>query len=190
MKTDTTTAAKVIEEINEIDTETNLSLEIISGISEKDSEKLNELSDNNKENIDKLTEKAVESAKSTKEDSELIAKVVSVASDDLANKVVEEVSKNSQDEKESLSAKVLNEVVKIKPDKFEIINQDLQQTIIDQAISASKNQAEGNLEDSDDLSNTLAEIVTKAEIETSSKLINTLSDTTDETDSKVSFEYN
>ncbi len=185
VKTDTTTAAKVIEEINKIDTETNLSLEVISGISEKDSEKLNELSDNNKENIDKLTEKAVQSAKSNKEDSELIAKVVSVASDDLANKVVEEVSKNSQDEKESLSAKVLNEVIKIKPDKFEIINQDLQQTIIDQAISASKNQAEGNLEDSDDLSNTLAEIVTKAEIETSSKLINTLSNTTDETDSKL-----
>ena len=35
IKTDTTTAAKVIEEINEIDTETNLSLEVISGISRK-----------------------------------------------------------------------------------------------------------------------------------------------------------
>ena len=190
VKTDMTTAAKVIEEINQIDTETNLSLEVISGISEKDSEKLNELSNNNKENIDKLTENAVQSAKSTKEDSELIAKVVSVVNDDLANKVVEEVSKNSLDEKESLSAKVLNEVISIKPDKFEIINEDLQQTIIDQAVSASKNQAEGNLEDSDDLSNTLAEIVTKAEIETSSKLINTISETTDETDSKVSFKYN
>ena len=51
--------------------------------------KINELAENNKENIDKLTEKAVKSAKSTKEDSELIAKVVSVASDEIANKVVE-----------------------------------------------------------------------------------------------------
>ena len=40
--------------LNEIDTETNLSLEVISGVSEKDSEKLNELSENNKEQIDEL----------------------------------------------------------------------------------------------------------------------------------------
>ena len=45
----------MIEEINEIDTETNLSLEVISGISEKTAEKLNELSDNNKEQMDELT---------------------------------------------------------------------------------------------------------------------------------------
>ena len=51
----------------------------MSGISEKDASKINELAENNKENIDKLTEKAVQSANSTKEDSELIAKVVSVA---------------------------------------------------------------------------------------------------------------
>ena len=36
VNTNTDTASKVIEEINEIDTETNLSLEVISGISEKD----------------------------------------------------------------------------------------------------------------------------------------------------------
>ena len=108
VKTDTTTAAKMIEEINEIDTETNLSLEVISGISEKDSGKLNELSDNNKEQMDKLTTDAVQKAENTSEDSQLIANVVAVVNDDLVNKVVEEVSKTSTDEKQTLSAKVLN----------------------------------------------------------------------------------
>ena len=61
---------------------------------EKDSDKINNLAEINKESIDKLAEKAVQSAKSTKEDSELIAKVVAVASDEIANKVVEEVKKN------------------------------------------------------------------------------------------------
>ena len=108
VKTDTTTAAKMIEEINEIDTETNLSLEVISGISEKDSGKLNELSDNNKEQMDELTTDAVQKAENTSEDSQLIANVVAVVNDDLVNKVVEEVSKTSTDEKQTLSAKVLN----------------------------------------------------------------------------------
>ena len=42
VKTDTETASKVIEEINDIETDTNLSLEVISGISEKDENKLNQ----------------------------------------------------------------------------------------------------------------------------------------------------
>ena len=106
VKTDTTTASKMIEEINEIDTETNLSLEVISGISEKDSGKLNELSDNNKEQMDELTTDAVQKAENTSEDSQLIANVVAVVNDDLVNKVVEEVSKTSTDEKQTISAKV------------------------------------------------------------------------------------
>ena len=89
VNTNTDTASKVIEEINEIDTETNLSLEVISGISEKDSGKLNELSDNNKEQMDELTTDAVQKAENTSEDSQLIANVVAVVNDDLVNKVVE-----------------------------------------------------------------------------------------------------
>ena len=98
MKTDTTTAAKMIEEINEIDTETNLSLEVISGISEKNSEKLNELSNNDKQQMDELTIDAVQKAENTSEDSELIANVVAVVNDDLVNVMIEEVSKVSIDE--------------------------------------------------------------------------------------------
>ena len=40
VNTDTETAAKIIDEVNEIETDSNLSLKVISGISEKDSEKL------------------------------------------------------------------------------------------------------------------------------------------------------
>ena len=60
VNTNTETASKVIEEINEIDTETNLSLEVISGISEKDSEKLNELSNNNKQQMDEYTNRQID----------------------------------------------------------------------------------------------------------------------------------
>ena len=93
----------MIEEINEIDTETNLSLEVISGISEKNSEKLNELSNNDKQQMDELTIDAVQKAENTSEDSELIANVVAVVNDDLVNVMIEEVSKVSIDEKQTLS---------------------------------------------------------------------------------------
>ena len=41
--------------------------------------------------------------------------VVAVVNDDLVNKVVEEVSKTSTEEKQSLSAKVLKAIVDTKP---------------------------------------------------------------------------
>ena len=143
MKTDTTTAAKMIEEINEIDTETNLSLEVISGISEKDSEKLNELSDNNKEQMDELTIDAVQKAENTSEDSELIANVVAVVNNDLVNVMIEEVSKVSIDEKQTLSAKVLQKIVETEPDKMEIIDDEVKDVMIKQTVESAKNQKEG-----------------------------------------------
>ena len=100
-KTDAATASKVIEEVNNTETESSLSLKVMSGISDKDANTINQLSETNKESIDRLTEKAIQSAKSTNEDSQLIAKVVGVASDEIANKVVEEVSKNATAEKQS-----------------------------------------------------------------------------------------
>ena len=146
----------------------------MSGISDKDSNKINQLAETNKESIDKLTEKAVQSAKSTKEDSELIAKVVAAASDEIANKVVEEVSKNSSEEKQSLSAKVLKAIVDTQPNKIETLNEEIKTTVISQAIEAAKNQQEGTSTDDEDLSNTVAEIVTKADNNTASKVLETL----------------
>ena len=73
VKTDNSTASKIIEEVTNIETEKNISLKVIAGISEKDSTKLNELSGNNKEQMDELTIDAVQKAENTSEDSELIA---------------------------------------------------------------------------------------------------------------------
>jgi len=185
VKTDAATASKVIEEVNNTETESSLSLKVMSGISDKDANKINQLAETNKESIDKLTEKAVQSAKSTNEDSELIAKVVAVASDEIANKVVEEVSKNATSEKQSLSAKVLKAIVDTQPNKIETLNEEIKTTVISQAIEAAKNQQEGTSSDDEDLSNTVAEIVTKADNDTAAKVLETLDEATTDTDSKL-----
>ena len=192
VKTDVATASKIIEEVNNTETETSLSLKVMSGISEKDADKINELAENNKENIDKLTEKAIQSAKSTKEDSELIAKVVSVANDEIANKVVEEVSsKTSTEDKQDLSAKVLKAIVDTEPSKIETLNTEIKEKVIEQAIDAAKNQQENlnegqTLSTEDDLTDVVADIVTKADNDTAAKVLETLNEASQETDSKLS----
>ena len=190
VKTDVDTASKIIEEVNNTETDTSLSLKVMSGISEKDSDKINELAENNLESIENLAEKAVQSAESTNEDSELIAKVVAVASEELANKVVEEVSKTSTDDKQSLSAKVLKAIVETEPSKIETLDQEIKDTVIDQAIEAAKDQQENidqgiNTED-EDLSDVVADIVTKADTETASKVLETLDEASKESNSKLS----
>ena len=185
VKTDAATASKVIEVVNNTETESSLSLKVMSGISDKDANKINQLAETNKESIDRLTEKAIQSAKSTNEDSELIAKVVAVASDEIANKVVEEVSKNSSEDKQSLSAKVLKAIVDTQPNKIETLDEEIKATVISQAIDAAKNQQEGTSTDEDDLSNTVAEIVTKADNDTAAKVLESLDEATTDTDSKL-----
>ena len=157
----------------------------MSGISDKDANKINQLAETNKESIDRLTEKAVQSAKSTNADSELIAKVVAVASDEIANKVVEEVSKSATAEKQSLSAKVLKAIVDTQPNKIETLNEDIKTIVISQAIEAAKNQQEGTSSDDEDLSNTVAEIVTKADNNTAAKVLESLDEATTGTESKL-----
>ena len=181
VNTNTETASKVIEEINEIDTDTNLSLEVISGISEKDSGKLNELSDNNKEQMDELTVDAVQKAENTSEDSQLIANVVAVVNDDLVNKVVEEVNKTSTDEKQTLSAKVLQAIVDTEPSKIESINEEAKTTIIKQTLEAARDQEEGQIIDEENLSDVVADIVVKTDVETASKIIEEVNNTETET---------
>jgi hypothetical protein len=191
VNTNSETASKMIDEINEIDTETNLSLEVISGISEKDSEKLNELSDNNKAQMDELTIDAVQKAENTSEDSQLIANVVAVVNDDLVNKVVEEVSKTSTDDKQDLSAKVLKAIVDTEPSKIETLDKEIKEKVIEQTIDAAKDQQEDLTEGQtlsleNDLTDIVADIVTKADIETAAKVLETLNEASKGTDSKLS----
>ena len=182
VKTDTSTATKVIEEINNITTESNLSLEVISAISEKDSEIIDALSEFNKEQMDELTIDAVQNAENTSEDSDLIAQVISVVNDDLINVMIEEVSKVSVDEKQTLSAKVLKSIVETEPDKMEIINNDVKDVMIQQTVESAKNQKEGTgIQEEENFTDIVSDIIVNTDTETASKLIEEINDVDTET---------
>jgi hypothetical protein len=188
VNSNTETGSKMIEELNNssTDTENDLSLQVISAISEKDTTKLNTLSENNKEQIDTLTESAVKNAGSSQESANLIAKLVANASDDFANQIIGEVTKNSIDENQALSAKVMKSIVETNPDKVENLSDENKETMITQTIEAAKNQAEGTSTDEIDLSNTVAEIVTKSDLGTSTKVLETLNEVSGNSESKLS----
>ena len=131
--------------------------------------------------MDELTLDAVQKAENTSEDSQLIANVVAVVNDDLVNKVVEEVSKTSTDEKQTLSAKVLKAIVDTEPSKIENINEETKSTIIKQTLEAAKNQEEGQIIEEENLSDVVAEIVVKTDVETASKIIEEVNNTETET---------
>ena len=86
--------------------------------------------------MDELTIDAVQKAENTSEDSELIAQVVSVVNNDLVNVMIEEVSKVSTDEKQTLSAKVLQKIVETEPDKMEVISEDVKDVMIKQTVES------------------------------------------------------
>jgi hypothetical protein len=178
-KSDEATISSVINNITEKNTneESKLSLKVMADFSEKNPEKLENLNQNNSKQIEKLTISAVEKAESSQEDADLIAKVVAVASDKLLNKVVEEVSKNSIDQNEALSAKVLKSIVSTNPDKIEKLSDENKDTIIQQSIDAAKNQNENKDDESDDLSDAIADIIINADPETSGKLLEKLDKT-------------
>ena len=186
-KSDEATISSVINNITEKNTnsESKLSLKVMADFSEKNPEKLENLNQNNSEQIEKLTISAVEKAESSQEDADLIAKVVAVASDKLVNKVVEEVSKNSIDENEALSAKVLKSIVSKNPDKIEKLSNENKDIIIQQSIDAAKNQNENNNDESDDLSDVIANIIIDADPETSGKLLEKLDKTELDEDSDL-----
>ena len=188
VNSDTETGSKIIEELNNSTAEkdNDLSLQVISGISEKDTEKLNTLSENNKEQIDTLTETAVKNAGSSQESADLIAQVVANANDDFANQIIGEVTKNSIDENQALSAKVMKSIVETTPDKVENLSDKNKETMITQTIEAAKNQAEGTSTDEIDLSNTVAEIVSKSDLGTSTKVLETLNEVSGNSESKLS----
>ena len=188
VNTNTETGSKMIEELNNSSTENNLSLKVISGISEKDTTKLNTLSENNKEQMDTLTESAVKNAGASQEDADLIAQVVAEVSDEMANKLISEVTKNSTEENQSLSAKVLKSIVESNPDKMETLSDENKDNMITQTILAAKNQSEGTSTDDIDLTNTIAEIISSSGSEITSKVLEELSNSSQGSDSKLSLQ--
>ena len=166
--------------------QSKLSLKVMSDFSDKNPEKLISLAKKNKDQIQKLTISAVEKATSTKEDADLIANIVINAGENIANNIVIEVNKNSTEENQALSAKVMKSIVETNPEKIETLSDENKDTMINQTIEAAKNQAEGTSTDEIDLTNTIAEIVTKADAGTAAKVLETLEEVSKESDSKLS----
>ena len=178
-KSDEATVSSVINNITEKNTneDSNLSLKVMADFSEKSPKKLDALSKSNEKQIQKLTVSAVEEASSSQEDADLIARVVATASDEITNKVITEVTKNSIDENEALSAKVMKSIVGKNPDKIKKLSDENKDTLIQQSIDAAKNQNENNDDESNDLSDVIADIIIEADPETSGKLFQILEKT-------------
>ena len=80
----------------------------------------------------------------------------------------------------------MKSIVETNPEKIETLSDENKQTMISQTIESAKNQAEGTSSDELDLSNTIAEIVTKADTATAAKVLETLEAVSKESDSKLS----
>ena len=175
-KSDEATVSSVINNITEKNTneDSNLSLKVMADFSEKSPKKLDALSKSNEKQIQKLTVSAVEEASSSQEDADLIARVVATASDEITNKVITEVTKNSIDENEALSAKVMKSIVGKNPDKIKNLSDENKETLITQTLEAAKNQNEDKENKNNDLTDVIAEIIMDADIDTSADLINKL----------------
>ena len=175
-KSDDATVSSVINNITEKNTneDSNLSLKVMADFSEKSPKKLDALSKSNTDQIQKLTVSAVEEASSSQEDADLIAKVVATASDEITNKVITEVTKNSIGENEALSAKVMKSIVGKNPDKIKNLSDENKETLITQTLEAAKNQNEDKENKNNDLTDVIADIIMDADIDTSGDLIEKL----------------
>ena len=187
-KSDATTISSIINNITDKNKneQSKLSLKVMSDFSEKNPEKLISLAKKNKDEIQKLTVSAVEKATSTKEDADLIANIVIEAGEDIANNIVNEVNKNSNEEKESLSAKVINSIIEVDAEKFEILNEDNKNTIITKTIEVAKNQAENNFDDDINLASVVGKIIVNTETDTSLDIIEILNEQSKESESDLS----
>ena len=185
-KADTATVSSVINNITEKNENANssLSLKVMADFAEKNPLKLENLSENNSDEIQKLTVSAISVAKSNANDANLIAKVVASAPEGLTNKVIEEVTKKSSDADQALSARVMKSVIEINPSKMDSISEDNKQTMISQTIEAAKNQI--NTTNSDEnLSVLVAEIIVKADDNIATSVLQNLNDSNEEQSSDL-----
>ena len=166
-KSDDATVFSVINNITEKNTNQNskLSLKVMADFSEKNSEKLESLAQNSADQIQKLTVSAVEEAASSQEDADLIGKIVSGASEEVINKVITEVTKNSTEEKQALSAKVMKTIVETNPDKMETLSDENKENIITQTIQGN------DMDHAEVLSNEMAALMHKYSIEMTTVLL-------------------
>ena len=185
-KADTATLSSVINNITEKNENTNssLSLKVMADFAEKNPLKLENLSENNSDEIQKLTVSAISVAKSNANDANLIAKVVAAAPEELTNKVIEEVTKKSADADQALSARVMKSVIEINPNKMDVINEENKQTMISQTIEAAKNQINSSNSD-EDLSVLVAEIIVEADDDIATSVLQNLNESNEQQSSDL-----
>ena len=187
-KSDVKTISSVINNITDKNKneKSKLSLKVMANFSEKNPLKLENLTQNNPDQIEKLTISAVQKIGSSKEDTNLVAKIISDTSVELNNFIISEVVKNSIDDKQSLSSRVLNSVSEINPEKIETFSNENKTSIIDQMTQVAFDQDQGLIEEQEDMSNIIANIIMRTESEISTEVIDSLAKFLKDSDSKLS----
>ena len=187
-KSDIKTISSLINNITDKNKneKSKLSLKVMANFSEKNPLKLENLTQNNPDQIEKLTISAVQEIGSSKEDTNLVAKIISDTSVELNNFIISEVVKNSIDDKQSLSSRVLNSVSEINSEKIETFSNENKTSIIDQMTQVAFNQDQGLVEEQEDMSNIVANIIMNTENETSTEVIASLGKFLKDSNSKLS----
>ena len=187
-KSDEATLFSVINNITDKNNniESKLSLKVLADFTKKNSLKLENLNLSIPDQIEKLTISAVQKIGSSKEDTNLVAQIISDTSVELNNFIISEVIKNSIDDKQSLSARVLNSISEINSEKIETLNNENKISIIDQATQVAFDQDQDLIEEQEDLSNIVANIIMNTKNETSTLVIDSLAKFLEDSSSKLS----
>ena len=112
VKSDAETAAKVMEKVTTSVDNSGLALKVMASVSEKDEEKLEEISKKNENIVNKMIEKSIKDIKGSISEIKLLAKVIAKSSNQkITEKLISETTKKSISNK-TLMAKVATEIIK------------------------------------------------------------------------------
>ena len=112
VKSDAETAAKVMETVTASSDNSGLALKVMASVSEKDEEKLEEISKKNENIVNKMIEKSIKDIKGSISEIKLLSKVIAKSSNQkITEKLISETTKKSISNK-TLMAKVATEIIK------------------------------------------------------------------------------
>ena len=112
VKSDAETAAKVMEKVTTSVDNSGLALKVMASVSEKDGEKLEEISKKNENIVNKMIEKSIKDIKGSDSEIKLLSKVIAKSSNQkITEKLISETAKKSTSNK-TLMAKVATEIIK------------------------------------------------------------------------------
>ena len=166
--------------------ESKLSLKLIAEFSVNHPQKYEIFSQSNQDQISKLVTTAIDQASTNQDDVNLITNVISESNEEINNIIIEEVIKNSIKDKQTLSAKVLGLISEINPNKIDNFNDENKKNIMFKTNEVAFNQDQGLLNDEIDLSGIVANIIVNTELNTSTQMIDSLSNFLDDSNSKLS----